>query len=144
MTDTASLTVHAQRAVHALGLHLEARLSSLGLSQAEIHVLALLASGEPLTIGQLHEGLGHRRSTLTGILDRLEAAALVQRRANPADRRSSVVVLTARGRAAAQRVVAALKEIDGLIAGAVTAQERRGFVAVADALATALEPGAGG
>jgi DNA-binding MarR family transcriptional regulator len=107
-------------------------------------VLALLAPGEPLTVGQLHQGLGHRRSTLTGILDRLEGAALVQRRANPADRRSSVVVLTASGRAAARRAVAALQEIDGLIAGAVTAPERRGFVAVADALATALEPGAGG
>jgi len=71
-----------ERAVHALGL----RLSSPGLTQAEAHVLARLADGAA-SLGELHRSFGHKRSTLTAVVDRLETKGLVTRGATPDDRR---------------------------------------------------------
>src|SRR5690242_5956984 len=93
-----------ERAVHAVGLR-------LGANQAESHVLARLARG-PATLADLHHSFGHKRSTLTAVVDRLEAKGLVRRGSNPDDRRSVVVSLTTAGRPAAKRAhktVAALE-----------------------------------
>ena len=54
---------------------------------------------------QVHRAFGHRRSTLTSILDRLEKRNLIARTSDARDRRTFVVCLTRNGRAAAKRVV---------------------------------------
>jgi DNA-binding MarR family transcriptional regulator len=75
------------------------------VNQAEAHVLAHLASAGESTIGDVHRAFGHRRSTLTSILDRLEKRNLIARTSDARDRRTFVVSLTRAGRAAAKRVV---------------------------------------
>jgi DNA-binding MarR family transcriptional regulator len=122
-----------QRATHVAGLRLEALLSELGVSQGEAHVLALLADGAAHTVGDLQRGLAHRPSTLSGILDRLEARKLIRRALNGADRRSFLVSLTRSGRVAAQAVVAALQSVDDQATKGVAARDRAGFLAVARA-----------
>jgi DNA-binding MarR family transcriptional regulator len=106
------LVTAIQRATHVLGLHLETVLADLGLSQGEIHVLSLLALSSTLSVSDLQRGVRHRPSTLTGILDRLAAKQLVQRRINAADRRSNLIALTPAGRAAAGRVTDAMAAIE--------------------------------
>ena len=100
-----------ERMAHLVGLHLERAAGELGVTQAEAHVLAQLARRGPTTVGDLQREFGHKRSTLTNVLDRLETRKLVRRALNPADRRSFVVHPTAAGGRAAGRVVAVL---DGL------------------------------
>jgi DNA-binding MarR family transcriptional regulator len=114
-----------ERAVHALGLHL----SSPGLTQAEAHVLARLAAG-PASLGELHRGFGHKRSTLTAVVDRLEVKGYVARAANPEDRRSVVVSLTAAGRPVARRTRQAVQEIERAVASACSARDLAGFARV--------------
>lgn len=128
------LALELQRATHAVGLHLEAALADLGLSQGEAHVLALLAAEQPQPVGELQRGLHHRPSTLSGILDRLEARGLVERGLNPEDRRSLLVGLTRDGEAAARRVVQALRGVERALARRVRATDLDGFRAVAAAL----------
>jgi DNA-binding MarR family transcriptional regulator len=101
--------------------------------QGEAHVLALLADGNKHTVGDLQRGLAHRPSTLSGILDRLEARKLIRRALNGADRRSLLVSLTRSGRVAARAVVVALQSVEDQAMRGVAARDRAGFLAVARA-----------
>src|SRR5262249_49176667 len=91
------------RATHRIGLSL-ASLPAPGLTPGEAHILAHLAVDGPATVGELHAGLSHKRSTLTSILDRLTARGLITRTPSPRDRRSFIVAPTPKGKALAARV----------------------------------------
>jgi len=127
------LVIELQRATHAAGVRLETLLAESRVSQGEAHVLALLSDGGEHTVGDLQRGLAHRPSTLSGILDRLEARKLVRRVLNTADRRSFLISLTRSGRVTARAVVKALQEVEGQAVNGVTARDRAGFLAVARA-----------
>jgi DNA-binding MarR family transcriptional regulator len=98
------LIPHIHRATHRIGLHI-AGLDDPAVNQPEAHVLAFLANTGESTIGEVHRAFGHKRSTLTSILDRLEERGLVARTSDQRDRRTFVVTLTKTGRAAARRVM---------------------------------------
>jgi DNA-binding MarR family transcriptional regulator len=100
-----------QRVTHRLLSALDDELEGLDLSAAEINVLACLTETERPTVRLLGDATAQRPSTLTGVLDRLERRRLVERRANPADRRSTLVVLTPAGRAAARKVANAYERV---------------------------------
>ena len=79
----------------------EARLSDVGLSLAKLVALhRLTEAGESLPLGQLAERLSCVKSNVTQLVDRLEADGLVNRTADPNDRRSRLAVLTDAGRSA--------------------------------------------
>jgi DNA-binding MarR family transcriptional regulator len=117
------------RATHRIGLYL-ADLRESGLSQGEAHILAQLATAAPATIGDLHRGLAHRRSTLTSILDRLAARGLITRRVSDADRRTFVVDTTPKGKLAARRVHRHLTALEDAVNRRVTAREVQAFLKV--------------
>ncbi len=120
-----------ERAVHLVALHLDR--SSLDVTQAEAHVLSQLAKG-PATVGELHEEFGHKRSTLTNVLDRLEERGYVERTVNPNDRRSIVVTTTRAGAAAARRVRKVLDGLERTVRAEVSDRDLAGVAAVAAAL----------
>ncbi len=124
----------AERAVHTIGRRLADELSSLGLTQPEIHVLGLLATRGATNIAVIHRSFGHKRSTLTSVLDRLESRGLVHRTVDPANRRSVVVTPTASGRRTAHRVGEAIKAIERGVAARVSARDVEGFLAVLAAI----------
>jgi MarR family transcriptional regulator, organic hydroperoxide resistance regulator len=126
--------IELQRATHAAGVRLEELLSDIGLSQGEAHVVALLADGTAHTVGELQRDLGHRPSTLSGILDRLEARGLIRRALNDADRRSFLISLTRSGRTAAHTVIEVLQTIERSALEHVAARDVAGFHVVARAL----------
>jgi DNA-binding MarR family transcriptional regulator len=79
----------------------EAVFAKHGLRHGEFDVLAALRrSGEPYTLipSALSETLMMSRAGMTNRLDRLEAAGLVDRTLDPADRRSFRIALTDEGR----------------------------------------------
>ena len=107
-----------QRVTHRLLALVEAELGDLGLSPAETNVLACLSEAEPPTIRRVSEATAQPPSTLTGLLDRLERRGLIERRPNPRDRRSTLVVLTRDGRSASRRVSAAFRHVEARIPSA--------------------------
>jgi len=121
------------RATHRIGLSL-AGLRDDGLSQGEAHILALLAEQSPSTIAELHQGLAHKRSTLTSILDRLVARGLVTRTVGEDDRRTFVITLTSAGRTAARVVLRHLSTIEVAVARRVTPGELKAFLKVITAV----------
>jgi len=74
-------------------------LSELGLSMQQSMALTNLRPGEPLPMSSLAELLHCDNSNVTGIVDRLEAAGLAERRPGIGDRRVKTIALTEKGEA---------------------------------------------
>ncbi|MEU4212678.1 MarR family transcriptional regulator [Streptomyces sp. NPDC026206] len=73
------------------------------LTGAQARVLALLAR-DPMPMRKIAQKLKCEPSNVTGIVDRLEARSLVERRPDPDDRRVKLAAATADGRATADRL----------------------------------------
>lgn len=84
--------------VDAYNQSFEAAAEANGLSLAQACILGRVA--DPRGMGELAEELGCDASNVTQIVTRLEARSLVERRADPADRRSRRLSRTPQGDAA--------------------------------------------
>lgn len=82
-------------------------------------VLAQLdAASESLTMGELSARLMVTSGSVTGLVDTMETDLLVERRVHPADRRSTLISMTPRGRALFDRMAPAhARWVDDLMAG---------------------------
>ncbi|GAA2476786.1 MarR family transcriptional regulator [Streptomyces gobitricini] len=92
------------------------------LTGAQARVLGLLAL-EPTPMRRIARSLRCEPSNVTGIVDRLEARGLVERRPDPADRRVKIAAATDEGRATARRLRDALDFAREPLAG-LSEQER--------------------
>jgi MarR family transcriptional regulator for hemolysin len=81
-----------------------ARAKRLGLTRSQAAVLARLALREGINQVSLAQLLELEPITLVRLLDRLQAAGLIERRADPQDRRARVLYLTAEARPLLERV----------------------------------------
>lgn len=86
--------------------------------QAKVLVLA----ETPTPMHQIADRLGSERSNVTGIIDRLEARGLVERRADDRDRRIKNVVVTSAGQEAARNFQRALQFAGEPLAGLTIAE----------------------
>lgn len=73
------------------------------LTGAQARVLSLLSLG-PLPMRRIARNLKCEPSNVTGIIDRLEARGLVERRPDPNDRRVKLAATTEEGRSTAGRL----------------------------------------
>jgi MarR family transcriptional regulator, organic hydroperoxide resistance regulator len=71
-----------------------ATLNELGLAPMQSMALMQLRPGEPMTMSAMAHALQCDNSNVTGIVDRLEAAGLVERRPAEHDRRVKTLVIT--------------------------------------------------
>jgi DNA-binding MarR family transcriptional regulator len=115
-------------------MRMEQSLQELGITQAEAHVLGALADVRECSINDLHASFGHKRSTLTSILDRLEGRALIERAPHPTSRRSVLIRLTASGEDAARQVTDLLRSIEAAVVERVSPEDLHGFRRVLTAL----------
>lgn len=68
-----------------------------GFSVSEWRVMASLAGGEPISIGQLAQVTVTKQPTVTRLLDRMEAKGQVERLPHDSDRRITLVRITRQG-----------------------------------------------
>jgi DNA-binding MarR family transcriptional regulator len=115
------------RATHRIGLLIQ-EAPSLAVTQGEAHILAHLAGNGPSTVAELHGSLAHKPSTLTSILDRLDAARLIERSTSPQDRRSFIVSLTPAGKRLAARIYRRLAAFEAAVLKRATPDEVRAFL----------------
>ncbi|MER0445445.1 MarR family winged helix-turn-helix transcriptional regulator [Streptomyces sp. NPDC006711] len=92
------------------------------LTGAQARVLGLLAL-EPMPMRRIAQKLKCEPSNITGIVDRLEARGLVERRPDPADRRVKLAAPTAEGLATAAHLRDSLNFAREPLAG-LSAEER--------------------
>lgn len=103
--------------------------SALGLSEAQGHVLREIDPGAPIAMCRVAESLGCDPSNVTGIVDRLERRGLVERRADPRDRRVKQLVLTERGRSLRERLLVELAQPPSAIVE-LSATDQRALCAI--------------
>ncbi len=84
-----------------------AELKELGLSIPQFDLLSTLTEREGMSQQELAERLYVTKGNVSGLLDRMVEAGLVERRSIPGDRRSNALYLTDRGRDLAERGIAA-------------------------------------
>ncbi len=89
-----------------LQLAVSERLREIGLSVPQCDVLTTLTEAEGVSQQELAKRLYVTKGNISGLLDRLEDAGLVERRSTAADRRQYAIYLTAHGRESAEKAIA--------------------------------------
>jgi MarR family transcriptional regulator, organic hydroperoxide resistance regulator len=83
-----------------------AEMKPLGLSIPQFDLLSTLTEAGGVTQQELAQRLYVTKGNVSGLVDRLVEAGLVERRRSPGDRRSHALHLTSDGRALAERAMA--------------------------------------
>jgi DNA-binding MarR family transcriptional regulator len=114
------------RVVRALGL-LRPDTTPCGqpMSTTEAHAIDELRARGPLAQKDLARSLGLQKSTISRLVDQLEADELVARVTNPSDSRSVQIVLTPNGRRRAKRLAAARQAFFEQLLEPLDADDRR-------------------
>jgi DNA-binding MarR family transcriptional regulator len=71
----------------------QAAADRVGINATDLNCLNLLSFSGSLTAGELARATGLTTASITGVVDRLEAAGFVRRERDPADRRRVVVTI---------------------------------------------------
>lgn len=74
------------------------KVAGLNITPVQAMVIGFLSEEDQIMAGELGKKVELDSATLTGILDRLEAAQLIERKGNPDDRRSVKIYLTKLGK----------------------------------------------
>ena len=113
--------------------HLPGLGADFELSPVQCHVLHLLEPDRPLPMGRLASTLACDASNVTGLVDRLEARGLVQRRPSVEDRRIKELQLTPAGSRLRARL---LKRVTGapLPLARLTAAQQRSLIRILETL----------
>jgi DNA-binding MarR family transcriptional regulator len=116
---TMAAATSIMRAQQIVLARVDEALKPFGLTFARYEALVLLSFSQrgSLPLGKMGERLMIHPTSVTNIVDRLEAQGLVHRVAHPTDRRTTLCEITEAGRAAVDRATAAVTEVDLGIAG---------------------------
>lgn len=93
------LCLHLQRATRVVARRFDEALRHLDLTNGQFSLLMSLNRPEPARMRSVSTLLAMDRTTLTANLKPLERRGLLKIAADPADRRSKLLTLTAKGRA---------------------------------------------
>lgn len=93
------------RIANRLNMALAEDLKALGMSVPDYRILAVLTAGNPRTVKELAVYTVTGQSTLSKSLDRMEAADLIERRADPGDGRIVNVHITVKGEQSFKRIM---------------------------------------
>lgn len=103
---------------------LNQKVSEMNITPVQAMVLGFLNEEDGITASELGKRTELDSATMTGIVDRLEAAGLVERRGHPADRRSIEIHMTERGRTLADGAVRLIVEANREFLNILTERER--------------------
>lgn len=100
-------------AARRLNREADARLKSeAGVTSAQAAVLFLLARRGERRMGEIGEMLSLNPPAVTGLINRMEALALVSKRTAPDDKRSAIVSLTEKGRGMGDAAEIVLRDLN--------------------------------
>ncbi len=104
-----------------------AKYSEHGVTVAQSFILFSLLENDGLSVKKLAELLEIDSSAITGLVDRLEKEQLVRRTVNPADRRAFRILLTAKGKTLAEKILSVAMEFNENLKNNLTAKEIAGL-----------------
>src|SRR3954451_11369342 len=104
--DAARVWFRLLRLESRINTALASRLRALGLTAPQCDVLTTLTEREGVSQQELAERLYVTKGNISGLIDRLVASGLVERRTLAEDRRSHAISLSSAGRRRAQEAIA--------------------------------------
>ena len=111
------------RASHVVASEFHREVRAAGLTILEWRVLAVLADGQARNVGELASLALAQQSTVTKLLQRMEAEGRVARAEGEVDRRQSLMTITATGRTALGTLLAHSKRHERSTVGRLNARE---------------------
>ena len=112
------------RAHHRLNKRANRELmATSGISVTQGGALAFLIGNDGCLLKELSAGLGLNNSAITGLVERMERAGLIEKRTCDRDSRSFRVYITQRGLDAAVNSLSLLKKMNGAIEKSFTSAE---------------------
>jgi DNA-binding MarR family transcriptional regulator len=121
---TETLGYRLSRAHQAAYEHFRKALASHDLTPPQARVLAFLWREDAISQTELVARTSIDRTTMAGIVSRLEKARLVRRDPTPGDKRAHCVVLTERGNKLRRVLVPVLERANADLAAGLSPQER--------------------
>jgi DNA-binding MarR family transcriptional regulator len=114
-------------------------LKPLGLTAVHAHILVILWTEGPMTIGELQTILRVGSSTLTGAIDRMEKSELLRRVPQPGDRRAFRLEPAEWTDKRKNALLATLDEIQDECLAGLTKTERKTLLRLLTKVTTALD-----
>lgn len=108
-----------------IGVIYARRMGALQLTRSQWELLGYIARCPGMYQGELADLVGVTRMTVTGLLDRLEAKALIERQSDPSDRRLKRVFLTPQAKAQVPELQQVANILTGQVLQGLTRTERR-------------------
>lgn len=107
----------------------QAETAVAGIPSGARGYLVLLAAGdgEPRAQAAIARQLGLDRTVMTYVVDALEDRGLIERRADPADRRVRLLVLTVDGRAVLEAARAQIDAVEARLLGGLDTEQQAAF-----------------
>jgi DNA-binding MarR family transcriptional regulator len=112
------------RLLHAIRRGQRMRFGDRDLSGPRIRLLAAVAEARPVRMGDLADRLGLTARTITTLVDALEQDGLVERQADPTDRRATLIDMTPMGHRYNDHISSGLSDMAEQIVGPLGAEER--------------------
>jgi DNA-binding MarR family transcriptional regulator len=120
------------------------RLAPIGLDPRSVLVLRHVGAEQGRTQASLSASLAVPPSRLVGIIDELERRGLVERRANPSDRRAHALWLTGRGRKVLDEVMAVSRAHEIDICAGLSEADRRHLIELLSVIVSEQQLSLGG
>lgn len=144
MVDVQVRTAIPELDIHAMPGHLirrmqqasvaifdgQLRAAGIDLTPVQFAALVMLERNPGVDQASLAQGISYDRVTIGGVLDRLEAKALVRREADPGDRRARRVFLEPAGVQLLTEARPIVRHVQGLILAGLDEQEARQLVSL--------------
>ncbi|HVA15891.1 MAG TPA: MarR family transcriptional regulator [Stellaceae bacterium] len=124
------LGYHLRRAQLAMFQDFAASMDGADITPGQFGVLALIEANAGLSQTRLAQILGIDRSTLVGVIDKLERLGLVERAARPNDRRSHALKLSRDGQARFRALARRVRRHEARIARRLSVRERAMLIAL--------------
>jgi len=122
--DLAFLLVDAGRKLNDA---YDAQMKPLGLTRSQWRVMAYVSRTPGITQTQLAKNIELSRMAITGLLDRMQAKGLVERKGDVEDRRVNMIHLTNKSRELVSRMNQTAEAVlEGIFAG-ISPREKKSF-----------------
>ena len=106
------------------------RIAPYNVTAAQFGLLVLVAVNPGATQAALARAFGADRSAMVRLIDRLEDARLVDRRAREGDRRSNAIVLTGRGAVLLERLKEEVRAFEDAATACLSREETETLLAL--------------
>ena len=125
MQETDCIFFQFAKANQLASRFLSQKVSELNLTSVQALILGFLNQEDQITSGELGKKTGLDSATLTGILDRIEAAGFIERKNNPDDRRSIHIHLPPKGNEQSKEAINVIASANKEFLQVLTKEQRR-------------------